>query len=705
VDLLPKLREDLKLFRAANNRDGSPAWMIQDPVGNRFFRIGWLEFELLSRWDMGLPMAVLMAVNRDTALKVETGHLQSLVDFLRNQQLLHVGTTAGSQFLSKLAQNKKQALWKWLLHNYLFFRLPLVKPGRFFERTLWLVAPFYTRTFAVSMLICALIGLVLVGRQWDTFVHTFVDMLSPQGFLGYGLALIFAKTLHELGHAYTATRYGVRVAHMGVAFLVMWPMLYTDTSESWKLIDRKQRFRIAAAGMAAEFSLAAVATLLWSLADQGSTKSALFFLATTSWIITVGLNASPFMRFDGYFLLSDTLDLPNLHERAGALARAALRRVLLGWNEPDPEPMEPGLRRGLIAFAYFTWLYRLTVFIGIAIAVYVFFFKLLGIFLFVVEIAWFVVKPIWGEVKKWPARRGEILMSRRLILITMLLALLALVFYPWQRSVHAESWAHAEKQQLLYSPIPARLVSLREPGPIKAGEVFAVLDSPDARSRAAQSGVVVDALALQLDQTIGRSDGHERRAVIMEQLAQQVAEVQAQTDELKRLELRAPFEGVLLDRDPEAKPGAWLNASQALAMLVDTRRWVAEGLVEQRDVQRIALGDVVQFYRRGQFEQPIEGKVVAIDSTRTQSLPHVMLATDHGGRVAVIKQQNGQITPRDSLYRIRIALPRNPMANSNEALDASRVLLGSLRIQGQARSLGGEWWNAAVALMVRESGF
>ncbi len=694
---LPPLREDLKLFAAASNRDGSPAWIIQDAVGNRFFRIGWLEFELLSRWEMGNPLALILSVNRETTLSANAESVKKLLEFLQKHQLLRVSNAAGTVFLSRLAQAKQQALWQWLLHNYLFIRLPLLKPAAFFQSTQWLLAPFYTRAFLYVVLLTAFVGVFLVGRQWDAFAHTFVDMLSPAGFLGYALALMFAKTLHELGHAYTATRYGVRVAHMGVAFLVMLPMLYTDTGESWKLTDRMQRWRIAAAGMSAEFALAAVATLGWSLTSDGPLRSTMFFLATTSWLVTLAINASPFMRFDGYYLLSDALDFPNLHERAGALARASMRRTLLGWNEPDPEPVSASLRRSLVLFAYVTWVYRLTVFLGIAVAVYVFFFKLLGIFLFVVEIAWFVVRPFYSEIKQWPARAKEIKVSRCLAGFGLLVALLALLFVPWQSSVHAEAWAHAQSQQLVYSPVPARLVSVRAAGPVKAGEVIAVLDSPDVRSRASQSAGVASALALQLDQTIGKQDGHERRAVIGEQLAQQLAETRLQQAELARLELRAPFDGHLLDQDSQAQEGVWLNASQALAMLVAPNHWVAEALVEQSDLQRLSVGDSVRFYQRGHVGAPIAGEVVAIDSTRTQTLPHQMLSTEHGGRVAVLKPQNGVSPPRDALYRVHIKL--------QVSVPPASVMLGTAVIEAKPHSLALDWLRNAAAVVVRESGF
>src|SRR5688500_3708598 len=154
----------------------------------------------------------------------------------------------------------------------------------------------------------------------------------------------FAKVLHELGHAYTAHRHGCRVPAMGAAFLVLWPVLYTDTNEAWKVASRNARLQIGAAGMAAELALAACATLLWSFLPDGPLRSGVFLLSTSTWIITLAVNLSPFMRFDGYFLLSHLLNTPNLHERAFAFGRWHLREWLFGLGAPEPEAVGRGRR-------------------------------------------------------------------------------------------------------------------------------------------------------------------------------------------------------------------------------------------------------------------------------------------------------------------------------------------------------------------------
>ncbi len=167
-----------------------------------------------------------------------------LAGFLEQNQLVYPSVKTVARLAAR--SNGNQWLqWKWWVHHYLFFRVPLVRP----QRWLAVVEPYLRWLFAplTAWVVAGLgaLGLILAARQWDVFQQTLVESVSPEGLAGFLIALAFAKTAHELGHALTATRYGVRVAHMGVAFLVLWPMLYTDTGESWRLRSRYQRLAVA----------------------------------------------------------------------------------------------------------------------------------------------------------------------------------------------------------------------------------------------------------------------------------------------------------------------------------------------------------------------------------------------------------------------------------------------------------------------------
>ena len=175
-------------------------------------------------------------------------------------------------------------------------------------------------------------GLYLVARQWDTFLNSFLYFFNLNGLFFYILAILCIKIFHEFGHAYTATRYGCKVSTIGVAFLVMFPVMYTDASDAWRLKSRRKRLYIDAAGMITELYIACVATFLWAFLPDGIMRSIVFMVATSSWILSLAINLNPFMRFDGYYILSDLWHLDNLQARAFKFGKWKLRKILFEYK-------------------------------------------------------------------------------------------------------------------------------------------------------------------------------------------------------------------------------------------------------------------------------------------------------------------------------------------------------------------------------------
>jgi putative peptide zinc metalloprotease protein len=689
----PPLREDLRLAEAAPEADGSPAWVIEDPVVNRFYRIGWLEFECLLRW--GAPPAEIAAqIAADTPLHPDADDVLAVAEFLGRHQLLRAGPEASAR-LAAQSSVRRWSSWRWWVHHYLFFRIPLVRPQRLFAAVAPHLGLLFRPATLWAVLAISLLGIILVVRQWDVFARSVVESLSPAGLLGFAGALVVAKTLHELGHALVATRYGVRVAHMGVAFVVLWPMLYTDTGESWKLKSRYQRLAVASAGIATEMALAGLATLGWALSDPGAFNTACLYLATTSWFLTLALNVSPFMRFDGYFILSDLLDLPNLHERSSALARCALRRTVLGLDDPWPEEFPVGRRRQLVAFAFVTWLYRLVVFLGIAVAVYHLFFKALGIILFAVEIIWFIALPAWRELRVWWERRAAIPAGRRRRLALFALVALLLLAIPWKTEVRGHGLAHAARQQQVFSPFPAVIGQIRPAGPVAAGELLATLDAPDLRLRSQRNVASLRALDSQLTGLQAMERGIDQAGVTAGRLDEQAAEVRSAEDELGRLALRAEFAGLWLDTDRQQAPGVWVGPRTPLGMLVDPQGWQVDAYVEQSDIDRLKPGARALFYPERSLAA-ISGQVIDVDRTRASTIAEPVLTTRYGGPIALAPHSE-QATPAETRFRVRIALDAAP-----ESLHQAR---GAVVIDGERRSLVGQALTATLALLVRESGF
>lgn len=693
----PALREDLQLHHAGALPDGQPSWTLHDPVRHRFHRIDWLTYEILRRWWLGDPERIARQVSEQTTLVVDETHVLHVLAMARQQQWVQLERPGQDV---RRPQDDPRAALTWLLHHYLFFRIPLFAPDRLLRRLLpqlaWLGSPAFTRASALALLL----GLLGVARQWDQATHQWLDLLSWRGALLYGLTLVGVKVAHEFGHALVARRHGLRVPTMGVAFMVLWPVAYTDTSEAWRLADPRARMRIAAAGVRTELTLAAWATLAWVLLPDGAARTAAFIVATMTWVSTLLINLSPFMRFDGYFLLSDALDLPNLHERAFALARWQLRRMLLGWQDPPPEPVTLRRRRALIAFAWATWAYRLVLYLGIAWMVYTFAFKALGLLLMAVELGWFIAAPVWRELREWARQRARWQGSRRLRLSLLLLAAgLGAAALPWPVRESAGALLTPERELLLQLPAPATLqaLPLRLGQTLRQGDALLVADAPALAARAAVNAARVQQLEQQVATAALGGEQQGQWNSLQAALATAREETQALAEEQARLRPRAPFDAVVVDLDPGLRVGAPVAARQPLLRLASPGRWRVLAYVSERAARQLQVGDEASFTADAQPLQRLPARVLSIAPHASAVLPEAVLAQAQGGLIEA-REHHGQWLPVQPLYRIELAMQEDPGL-------ALRHWRGHVTLSLHPRSLWDRAGQALAEVLVREGGF
>lgn len=699
---LAPLRDDLELMEGPRAFDGSPTWTIHDPARNRYFRLGAMAFHLLSRWPVGEAGKLLAQVKAQTAFTPEPADLERLMAFLDHNDLLTDASPEGARKLADKKTRAKQHWAMWLLKNYLFLRVPLVRPDHALTALAPLARPFFSRRFVKATICAAVIGLALAFRQWDAFTHTFLHFLSWQGAIYYALALIFAKVLHELGHAFAAKLSGCRVPTMGVAFLVMWPVLYTDVTDAWRLSSRRARLRIGAAGMAAELSLAAWATLAWSLLPDGSLRSACFLLATVTWVLTLAVNLNPFMRFDGYYLLSDWLGVQNMQARGFALGRWRMREALFGLGAPKPETLGARLEGRLILYAYATWVWRFFLFLGIALMVYHYFFKALGVFLMVAELAWFLGRPFYDEARAWWDVRGKMRANRHLLTTLVLLAaLVALLAAPWRAHVRAPALIEARQSVVLFAPAPARLdaVLAEEGARLASGATVYRLSSPQLEQRLHMAELELAALQHEiLRRSASRWTAGGAVGVLEEQLAQVLADVRGLRARIARLAIAAPVTGALSDTPRHLAPGRWIAEGDMLGRVVDDGGARLHAYLDAAQLARVAVGAPATFYPDDIARPPVAARIAAIDEVDVKTLDRPWLASSYGGRIAVQPNEDDRLTPVKPVYRVEFAL-EEPLAAPPQ------VLAGVVRIDARAQSPLSDIWRSAVAVLIRESGF
>ena len=698
--VLPPLREDLRLIAGASAADGSPTWVIIDPVRGKYFQIGWAAYQILSRWSGRSAEIVLSQIHADTTCRATTQDIDDLLRFLYRNHLMREPPQGGYRAYVAQAEAARPQWLMWLVHHYLFFQIPLVQPDRFLRATLPFVEWLFSKSVAWIIALIGLAGVYLVSRQWDVFTGTFLHFFTPSGLALYALSLAIVKVFHELGHAYTATRYGCRVPTMGIAMIVMVPMLYSDTSDAWKLTSRRQRAAIGAAGMIVECALAAVAIFAWNFLDDGVTRSLVFIVATTSLMVGAAMNLSPFMRFDGYYVLSDWLGIPNLQDRAFAFGRWQLRRLLFGLDMPMPEPVAAAQRRYLVCFAWGVWVYRFMLFLSIALMVYHYFFKLLGLILFAIEIGWFIVLPIVGELKIWWTLRGEIVERRRGWLSAWVLAcVIALLFVPWSDRISLPAVLESTPHATIYAPAPGRIVELavKEGQRVGVGDRLVVLESPALENDMALTRKRIEVERMRVQRQFVDREELAKHQVTLETLRARLSQLEGLLRQQQNLSLTAPIAGVVTDRAEALHVGQWINKQLPLAYVIDPAGEELHALASETDVGYLHAGQSARFIPQGPERPSLEAQVVEIRDNDESSFTVPYLLSVYGGDVPVREDANRRLKPETSVYRVTLHLVESP-PRWNQAVR------GTVLVKGPRISFAQRAWEQSARIFIRESG-
>lgn len=698
--MLPALRADLQLSAGSPGLDGSPSWTLADPLRGRYFKLGAPAMRLLRHWALGDPQRVLNAANAEPGMPLTGQAVEELLRFLRGHDLVSAVDAEQRASYAPKAAARRQGIWTQVLHKYLFFRIPLWRPDAFLNRT-W---PWLERNgrnlLRYGLPSVLLLGLFLVMRDWERFLSTFPHLLSLGGMAAFGIALGFAKLCHEFGHAYMAKRAGCRVPSMGVAFMVLLPMLYTDVSDAWRVQDRRTRLLIGAGGVLAELILACIALLAWSLLPDGAGRTAAFMLASATWITTLAINVNPLMRFDGYFLLSDLWGVDNLQGRGFALGRWHLREKLFGYGEPMPERWSPKLRRRLLCWSYASWIWRAVLFFGIALAVYHLFFKVLGIFLMMVELVWFIGLPVWNECKHWWKHRDKARPRKVLFLGSGLALLLALLVVPWRSGVEVPAMLEASRVSALHAPAAARIraVLVKDGEVVTENQVLVELESPDLEARMTISRREIEILQLQLRRQSARSETAADSGILEQRLAEAVAEYRGLAAQRERLVIRAPHVGVVRDLADNLAPGRWVGGDLPLAQVAEDGLRL-RGYVAEADLWRVEPGVVGHFVADDVLRDSLAVTLAAVDNNGVASIDQEALISDNHGPIAIRRDEEKRAQPLQAQYGAQFTLEKSAPGQ------VSHPLRGIVVLDGKGESLLAAAWRRMAAIGVRESGF
>jgi putative peptide zinc metalloprotease protein len=384
---------------------------------------------------------------------------------------------------------------------------------------------------------------------------------------------------------------------MGVAFLVLFPVLYTDTTDSWRLKSKYQRLQIVLAGMKVELYLALIATFLWSFAPDGILKSILFIIATTSWISSLLINISPFLRFDGYYALSDITDSKNLQPRSFAMAKWFIRKNILGLDEIKPEILSKQKENFFITYAILTWIYRFFLFLGIAFLVYYFAFKVLGIILFLVEIIWFIFLPVYKELKIWWSKRENVkLNNRNKISLALLVLFFLLMFVPWNSSIKMPAIIESKNYFEFYPSEDGYIekIFFTSGENVKKDQILMKIKSPQIEFKISQIEKEIKQINLEISKQAGFKENLNKRFILEESLQKKQNELEGLEKITKKFEIKADFDGKIYFYNA-FKENQWISKKEPIFVLYDNLNYKIVGFCNENDFKLLKENSQTKF--------------------------------------------------------------------------------------------------------------
>ncbi len=404
--LKPRLRSGVRVSRQPVR--GQTWYVLTDPVSGRHHRFNGLAYALIAGCDGQLTIDELWAQRVDAEGDDAPTQAQAIDVFAQafGANLLGGDVAPDAGGVMK-AQGKRNAQRRRAALNPLAFKLPLWDPDRFLDAQVHRLAWCFGtagRWFFFALLLLG--ALLLASNVGELSRATATQLSHGRMLILLWIAYPLVKAVHELAHAFAVKAFGGEVHEMGVTLLMLTPVPYVDASASIAFEDKRKRAVVAAAGIVVELLLASAALALWLLLEPGLLRDAALAVVVVGGLSTVLVNGNPLLRFDGYHVLCDLLELPNLAQRSQRVLQAAAKRAFLGRASDAAESLRGSERAWLVAYAPASWLYRglLTFALALAVADWN---AWLGLALLAVSVWWMLAGPLVSALR-WLLGSGEV---------------------------------------------------------------------------------------------------------------------------------------------------------------------------------------------------------------------------------------------------------------------------------------------------------
>ena len=684
------LRRRCDIIAVPQTFAGRRLWAIKDPVALRYFHLTDEEYRVFEALDGSVSLADIQQKfeRRFAPRRLTLGQLQSFLGQLHQEGLILADAPGQSAELLKRAGVQRRRRVFSALSNILAIRFRGIDPQRFLD---WLLGHCRLLFSGWSLLTAAftvLAAALLMVSNFDAVrlrLPEFNSFLNPSTVIWLSVALAVTKVLHELGHALTCRYFGGECHELGLMFLVFTPCLYCNVSDAWMIDSKWRRVAIGAAGVGIELVLASVCTMLWWFSEPGLLNTLCFNILLVSSVNTLLFNGNPLLRYDGYYILSDLVEIPNLAQTSAAAARDRFAEWLLGIPAHQDDGYSVGTQFFLVSYALFSAVYRTVVVVSIlwifhkllkphhleAVFVLLAFVVVGGMAAPALQRAMtFVQQAFWS--RQMQPRRA---IASVLVVVS---CLLALFLAPIPHRVAAPAVLEPENARRVYVSVAGTMAEAVEMGTmVHAGDRLALLTNLDLDMEVTRLRGNRDEQKLRLE-NLRRRQSRDSAAALQiptaeEALADLEKRLQQRTIDEGRLLVKAPVAGRVLPvrRKPLTRTtgdlatwsglpldtlnrGCYLETGTLLCQIGDPARLEASLVLDQADIEFIHPGQKVQIQLDNDPGRLLVGTIREVAEINLKITPAELLPA---GSIPTRPDQSGIARPISTVYQAHVELP------------------------------------------------
>ncbi|MDW4496654.1 PqqD family peptide modification chaperone [Sulfitobacter sp. D35] len=658
ADLRLRLRSHVEIHRQMFR--GGIWYVVQDHHNGRFHRISPSGNLILNLMDGRRSVAALweIACERFPDDPPTQDEVIRLLSQLHRSDLIAGETPPDLDEIARRAESQARRSLVQKIRNPLAMRFPLLDPNTFLDRTVWLARPVFTIWGLLLWLAVVTWGATLLVLHWTEVTGGLVDrVLTVENLFLALLAYPLVKAVHELGHAYATKVWGGEVHEIGVMLLVLIPVPYVDASASSAFASKRRRAVVAGAGIMVELALAALALVFWLNAEPGIARAFAFNVMLVGGISTLFFNGNPLLRFDGYFVLSDLIEIPNLGSRSNAYLGYLAQRYAFGKHEAESPVTARGERGWFVVYAVAAFLYR--IFISITISLFVaskFFF--IGVMLAIWAVANALVLPlvkgIWFVMTSAKLRRRR---ARALGVVGTTAAALGVAAFllPIPYGSVAQGVVWLEEEQVLRAGADG-FVSHTQPGAVTAGGDVLALEEPSLSAETDLIAARLDEMRLRLNSVLVLDRVQED--VLRAQVAHLESRLALARAKAEALTVSAPSDGLAVLPLAEDSPGRFLTQGDLVGYLVNERPLKLRVAVPQADADLVlSRTEAVAVRFASDLGTVHAARILRETPGGAARLPSRALAADGGGGPFVVDPADPErLRAFDVAFQFELAL-------------------------------------------------